>query len=261
MRIAFDAVYNGSKVLSVDERPSIVMPLGSETFTIKRVTADNQKANVWLMQRWQLLLTPLPIWVYPVAGGIGILLLILVLATTKTRRKLHFNRKVRRMQRKARGRLMLIGDKAWEPEWCITVASYKTMVKTARKLKHPIFCYVENKDEGPVAYFYVYYGENNYCYTYYGAPGRNRKISSGSESTAKGSILPDFISSQNSKKQPNENQDAALTSNDSSLNRTSDFDAGKAADTQQSDQNKEENESDDASNGQDKSSTEIDEIL
>lgn len=202
MQVSLTAAYNGSKVLSVQERPSLMMPLGSETFTIKKDIPADQKDNVWMMQRWQLLLTPLPVWVYPVAGGIGIFLLLLVLISTKPRRKLHFNRKVRRMQRKARGRLMLIGDKAWEPEWCITVTNYKTMVKTARKLKHPIFCYVENEQEGPTAYFYVYYGENNYCYTFNGASQKKRKTTtSGSESIKMDGILPGIINEQKTKEQ------------------------------------------------------------
>ena len=40
------------------------------------------------------------------------------------------------------------------------------MVRTARKLKHPVFCHVDRQGPFPVAYFYVYYGENNYCLTF-----------------------------------------------------------------------------------------------
>ncbi len=57
----------------------------------------------------------------------------------------------------------MIGDKAWEPEWCITASNFKTMVKTARRLKHPIFCFVDRESDVPAALFYVYFGENNYC--------------------------------------------------------------------------------------------------
>lgn len=67
---------------------------------------------------------------------------------------------------------MMIGDKAWEPEWCITASNFKTMVKTAKRLKHPIFCYIDRDSDVPAALFYVYYGENNYCYTYTGSPDR-----------------------------------------------------------------------------------------
>jgi hypothetical protein len=67
------------------------------------------------------------------------------------------------MLRMARGRLLMIGDKAWEPEWCITASNFKTMVKTARRLKHPIFCFVDRESDVPAALFYVYFGENNYC--------------------------------------------------------------------------------------------------
>ncbi len=63
---------------------------------------------------------------------------------------------------------MIIGDKAWEPEWCVTASNYKTMIKTAKRLKHPVFCFIDNEGPMPEAYFYVYYGENNYCYTYNG---------------------------------------------------------------------------------------------
>ncbi|MGI6327329.1 MAG: hypothetical protein ACOX1U_10400 [Saccharofermentanales bacterium] len=38
---------------------------------------------------------------------------------------------------------MLIADKAWEPEWCVAIADFKSMVRTAKKLKYPIFCYVD----------------------------------------------------------------------------------------------------------------------
>ena len=79
---------------------------------------------------------------------------------------------------------MIIGDKAWEPEWCISVTSFRTMVRTARKLKHPIFCFIERDSDQPIAYFYVYYGENNYCYTFTGVPDKHskrKKNKSGSE--------------------------------------------------------------------------------
>lgn len=175
MEVLLTAIYKNKTVLSVEEKPSLIMPLGNETFTIKKEIPDDRTDNAWVMQRWQLLLTPLPLWIYPVVGGLGILLFVLLLISTKPKRKLHFNKKIRRLQRKAKGRLMLIGDKAWEPEWCIAVTNFKAMIKTARKLKHPIFCYVEDEGENPKAYFYVYYGENNYCYTFDGISRKKNK--------------------------------------------------------------------------------------
>jgi hypothetical protein len=114
-----------------------------------------------------LVVAQIPYYWYLIAGLVFLGVLLSILLFTRSHRDL-FEREVRRMKRMARNRLMQIGDKAWEPEWCITATDYRTMVRTARKLKHPIFCYVDRESVPPAAYFYVYYGENNYCYTFKG---------------------------------------------------------------------------------------------
>lgn len=168
----FDLSSSGQEILKMQERPGMIIPLGNDTFTISLLKLDDKGDSIWRLQNWQLELTPMPTWLYPVAILLSLLLLVYFLATTRGRKHPRFNRQIRKMMRMARGRLMLIGDKAWEPEWCITASNYKTMVKTARKLKHPIFCYIDHDSKVPSAFFYVYYGENNYCYTYTGKSDR-----------------------------------------------------------------------------------------
>jgi hypothetical protein len=68
--------------------------------------------------------------------------MILLLLITRSRPKVKKNQLARRLKRKlqlAKGRLVLIEDKAWEPERCVAVADFKSMVRTAKKLKYPIF--------------------------------------------------------------------------------------------------------------------------
>lgn len=164
----------GREIARIQERPGLKLPLQSDTFTVTRLELEDKSDTIWQLQGWQLQLTPMPIWVYPVVILLSLSLLIFFLAVTKSRKKPHFNSKLNRMMRMAKGRLMIIGDKAWEPEWCITVSNFKAMVRTARKLKHPIFCYVDRDNSVLSAFFYVYYGENNYCYSYTGQSERKR---------------------------------------------------------------------------------------
>jgi hypothetical protein len=104
--------------------------------------------------------------VYPAAAVFCLLLMTIILVTTRGRRRNTFDRQLHRMKRQARSRLLLISDKAWEPEYCITVDDFGTLVRTARKLKHPVFCCIDRRTEPSTAYFYIYYGENNFCFTF-----------------------------------------------------------------------------------------------
>ena len=148
------------------DQPALVLPLNQGIVEIQEEQTAFKPHRLWRRLPYQIVVMQLPLFVFPIVGVLLITALILWLALTKTRRKPWFDRQLARMQRLARGRLMLIADKAWEPEWCVTVSNYKTMVRTARKLKHPIFCHVDRQGTEPRAYFYVYYGENNYCLTF-----------------------------------------------------------------------------------------------
>jgi hypothetical protein len=148
------------------DQPAMVVPLGRDIIEIQAIQPRFKPHQLWRKLPYQVVVMQVPLFVFPIVGMLLITALILWLALTMTRRKSWFDRKLAQMQRLARGRLMLIADKAWEPEWCVTVSHYKTMVRTARKLKHPIFCHVDRQGSEPVAYFYVYYGENNYCLTF-----------------------------------------------------------------------------------------------
>ena len=151
--------------------PTLLIPLNRPQFQLTRLLADRQPVQVWQPVRYQLVLTPIPFPIYPATAGVCFLLLVIILTTTRSRRKNKFNHQLRRMLRQARSRLMIIGDKAWEPEWCITASDFRSMVRTAKKLKHPLFCYIDRQSDQPAAYFYVYFGENNYCYTLTGLTG------------------------------------------------------------------------------------------
>ena len=151
---------------SISDHPALVVPLTPDTFQITEDLSALGREKIWRWLPFQVVMAPFPFFWYPLTGVVFITGLILWLSLTKTRRKDKFERQLARMRRMARGQLMLISDKAWEPEWCITATDYRTMVKTARKLKHPIFCHVDRTGETPTAYFYVYYGENNYCLTF-----------------------------------------------------------------------------------------------
>ena len=155
----------GGIVAYVDQ-PALVIPLTPDTFEVREVIPRLGSVRTWRWLPYAIALLPIPFWAYYALDALLLTLLILWLSLTRTRRPDRFDRQLRRMQRLARGRLMLITDKAWEPEWCVTATDYRTLVKTARRLKHPIFCHVDRTGEQPVAYFYVYYGENNYCLTF-----------------------------------------------------------------------------------------------
>jgi len=154
----------------ITDTPALLIPLDQDQYRLTRFLAPTQPVRVRQRLTWQLVLAPLPLLVYPVAAGVCFILIIVILTTTCSPRKNRFDRKLRQMLRMARSRLLIIGAKAWEPEWCVLVSDFRSMVRTARKLKHPLFCYIDRISETPAAYFYVYYGENNYCYTF-GNPG------------------------------------------------------------------------------------------
>jgi hypothetical protein len=164
---------NSTEVLRLTERPGLKIPLSDATFAVDIINPTDTDDTIWQIRRWQLELNSLPEWVYPVVFVLALMLFIFFLVATRSRKTPGFNRQLRKMMRQARGRLMIIGDKAWEPEWCVTASNYKTMIKTAKRLKHPVFCFIDNEGPMPEAYFYVYYGENNYCYTYNGQPDRD----------------------------------------------------------------------------------------
>ncbi len=148
----------------IQDQLALNIPLVQEKFELTRTSTQSQPSRVFQPVVYQLVLAQIPWLVYPIMAGIALLLIILLSLTTRSIRKGKFWPKLRKMLKMASGQVMVIGDKAWEPEWCITVTEFKSLLKTARKLKHPIFCYVDRQE--PAAYFYIYYGENNYCYTF-----------------------------------------------------------------------------------------------
>lgn len=155
------------QVLTDHQESTVTIPLLSDQF---QITADETTANRLMIRPVRYLVHPdqVPLFVFPLMIGFFLIMLLLLLLLTRSQKADHFNRDIKRMLRYARRQLLLIGDKAWEPEWCITASDFKSLVRTARKLKHPVFCYINNDPEQQAAYFYVYYGENNYCYTFKG---------------------------------------------------------------------------------------------
>lgn len=165
MSVRITAALPGGPVVITDE-PKLLIPLVQPQFQMTRVLPDSTVQTVIQPVVYRLVLAQIPFWIYPAIAGICLLLIILLLTLTSSRRKNRFNQRLRRMIHQARNRLMLISDKAWEPEFCVTVADYKSLIRTAKKLKHPVFCYIDHESASPAAYFYIYYGENNYCYTF-----------------------------------------------------------------------------------------------
>lgn len=145
---------------------SVVIPLDQSQFTIAVEQPSLLPAVQLQPVLYRIVLSELPMAVYPAMAGACFLVLVLLLTVTRSSKKNKFDRQLRKLLKMGRSQLMLIGDKAWEPEWCVTASDFRSMVRTARKLKHPIFCYVDRSSASPVAYFYIYYGENNYCYTF-----------------------------------------------------------------------------------------------
>ncbi len=163
LTVLSEAALAGGSFTVIDE-PALRIPLQQPRFSIDRVLPQETNLSVRQPVRYQLVLIPLPFAFYAATAGTALVLILLILIFTKSRPRNKFRRQLRRMLRKARSRVMVIGDKAWEPEWCIRATHFKSMVKTAKKLRHPIFCYID--DAAQTAYFYVYYGENNYCFIF-----------------------------------------------------------------------------------------------
>ena len=176
---------------------ALLIPLDQAQFAISRVLPEPMPAIQLLPVTYRLVMADLPFPAYMVMAAACFLLLVLLLTTTRSRRKNRYQRRLRRMLRMARSQLMIIGDKAWEPEWCVKAADFKSMVRTAKKLKHPIFCYIDQASPVRTAYFYIYYGENNYCFTF--SDGAMQTDLTG---PADESCLPDFVESDQPAKPP-----------------------------------------------------------
>ncbi|MDD4745093.1 MAG: DUF5305 family protein [Eubacteriales bacterium] len=153
---------------SLQSTASLVVPINQPVFRIERSQTDAPAEPQPLRQtlRYRIHLSLFPWLVFAIAAGLALLSLVLLLATTRSQPRDRFNRRLKRMKRQARGRLMMIGDRTWDPAWCVRVTDYPQMARTARKLKHPVFCYLDTLSAWPVAYFYTYYGENNYCHIF-----------------------------------------------------------------------------------------------
>lgn len=140
------------------------IPLLEPSMLIERVLPPADQVLVRQPINYQLELAPLPFFIYPATGGLTLVLLILLLLVTKNRQKSRFQRLIKRRLRRVKKTLIFIGNKAWEPQWCIRITNFMSMARTAKKLKLPVFCYIEKRL--PVAYFYIQLGENNYCYIF-----------------------------------------------------------------------------------------------
>ncbi|MDW7657657.1 MAG: DUF5305 family protein [Bacillota bacterium] len=160
------ALPGGPAVFS--ETATLIIPLNEPVYRIERSETISTEVlqPVNQMLRYRIYLELFPWWVFLAAALLSLISLLLLLFTTQSRPRDSFRRNLRRMKRQASGRLIMIGDRAWDPAWCVRVTDYAAMAKTARKLKHPLFCYVDALSAWPVAYFYAYYGENNYCHIY-----------------------------------------------------------------------------------------------
>lgn len=154
--------------VSAQDTATVIVPLNQPRFTVTRElpTAMDEANQIRQDIRYQVALDAIPFYFFLIAAALCLVSLLLLLLTTSSRLQERFWRRLRRMKRQARGRLMMLGDRAWDPAWCIRAVDFAALSRTARKLKHPVFCYVDAMAAWPVAYFYVYYGENNYCHIY-----------------------------------------------------------------------------------------------
>lgn len=152
----------------VSQTASLIVPLNQPVYSIARVEEPEAATHETIRQvlHYRIYLTLFPWWVFVAAAALILVSLLLLVFTTQSRPRDSFWRNLRRMKQLASGRLMMIGDRTWDPAWCVRVTDYPAMARTARKLKHPIFCYVDELSAWPAAYFYTYYGENNYCHIY-----------------------------------------------------------------------------------------------
>ena len=143
------------------------LPLDEDFFTISRETAPGEEMEV-LRQKitYRVYLQLFPWWVFLVAALLVLIPCLILLLGTRSRPRENFWRGLKKKQRRLRGRLTLIGDKAWDPAWCVQVTDFSSMATAARRLKQPVFCFVDEMSAWPAAYFYVQYGENNYCHIY-----------------------------------------------------------------------------------------------
>lgn len=154
---------------SLSDQLVMYIPLREPSLLIVRELPAADEVAVRQGVDYQLALTPLPFFVYPATAGLTLVLLVLLLLVTRNRHRSRFQRRLKRRLRRLRRTLILIGNKAWEPEWCVRITNFRSLVRTARKLRLPVFCYIERRL--PLAYFYVQIGENNYCYIYSPDPG------------------------------------------------------------------------------------------
>ena len=153
---------------TISKATSLLIPLNEPVFRIAR-QQDPGPADlepVTQTVRYQVHLDALPYLVFLIAAGLSLLSLILLATTTRNQPKERFWRQLRRMKRQLKGRLILIGDRAWDPSWCVSIADFDSLADTARKLKQPVYGYVDQFSAWPVAYFYTLTSENTYCYIF-----------------------------------------------------------------------------------------------
>jgi len=181
---------------SLQSSASLVVPINQPVFRIGRSQTDAPAELQPLRQtlRYRIHLSLFPWLVFAIAAGLALLSLVLLLATTRSQPRDRFNRRLKRMKRQARGRLMMIGDRAWDPAWCVRVTDYPQMARTARKLKHPVFCYLDSLSAWPVAYFYTYYGENNYCHIFTEHPEALEESLAGGQAQSEDTIEEENLS-------------------------------------------------------------------
>ena len=181
---------------SLQSTASLVVPINQPVFRIGRSQTDAPAELQPLRQtlRYRIHLSLFPWLVFAIAAGLALLSLVLLLATTRSQPRDRFNRRLKRMKRQARGRLMMIGDRAWDPAWCVRVTDYPQMARTARKLKHPVFCYLDSLSAWPVAYFYTYYGENNYCHIFTEHPEALEESLAGGQAQSEDTIEEENLS-------------------------------------------------------------------
>lgn len=153
--------------ITINETASLLIPLNHPVFRMtKTENANPETKPIYQQIHYRVYLDRIPWPFFLVAAILSLTSLLLLLFTTSSQQKDTFSRKLNKMKRLSRGQLIMIGDKAWDPAWCVKVTDFKTMAKAARKLNHPIFCYVDDFSAWPAAYFYSYYGENNFCYLF-----------------------------------------------------------------------------------------------
>ncbi len=151
---------------TLEESVSFVIPLDQPVFRISQPAPDQDLVLKPIFQtfHYQVALTALPYPIFLIAALLCLLCLILLITGTISEPKDRFWQTYRQMKKQLKGRLILLQDRAWDPAWCVAIEDFDSLAETARRLKYPVYGFLDTYSAWPVAYFYLLSGENNYVY-------------------------------------------------------------------------------------------------